>query len=331
VDKEDGFSSNALPIKPPRRIGRSAGSAAAPGGYQRAARAPVGEIVPAGPVGYDCPVSTTETFRLNWETIDAADLGRYPTLVDDLLVRKRDGVTISGVFSEAELARALPRLDELAPAGNDALIGRVLGACIGETGDNSVDRTRYFDDTDRCRPLYRDAFGVDPHERIASTLAPAAGGLSMVPAQEGDRSYNAGQVRWFNPGNGGLRAHVGNEFGELFRNGAMSHLVETARVPDHLSYFVVLDKPEVGGSLSVFDLLWSADDEVPSWEYGLREDSWIDRYPSIAVDAEPGEMVLFGGGWRWHRIEPVQGSKPRITYGGFCAPTKVGRELVFWT
>jgi hypothetical protein len=269
---------------------------------------------------------------LRWEQIAAADLGSHPDLLDELIHRRRDGVTITGIFEPDEIQQAIARLDDTRDVRTASTIGTVLGMPIGEVGAESQDRTAFLDDTDRARALYREAFGVDPHARLAERLAPASGGRPLVPPSEGGREYNPGQMRWFEPGCGGLRAHAGNEFRAILEHGAMSHLVTTTQVTHHLSYFVVLQRPEEGGSLSVYDLLWESYSGDPdAWSSGARADDWFDDQPRLKVDPDPGSLVLFGGGWRWHRVEPVHGDRPRITYGGFAAPSVDETEIHFWT
>ena len=81
----------------------------------------------------------------------------------------------------------------------------------------------------------------------------------------------------------------------------------------------------------VYDLLYEDHPEHDAlWEFGDRDDSFFDDYPGTAIDAAPGSMVLFGGGPRWHRINPVFGARPRVTYGGFAAPSLDGERLDFW-
>jgi hypothetical protein len=173
-----------------------------------------------------------------------------------------------------------------------------------------------------------DAFGFDPHRRLVDVIGPMAGDRTIVPVQEAGRFYNPGNVRWYDPGKGGLRAHAGNEFIPLIEDGAMSHLLTTTKVFDHMSYFVVLQRPEQGGTLSVYDLLWrDHNDHATPWDSATRDDSFFDTETCMKIDAGPGDLVLFGGGWRWHRIDPVQGNIPRITYGGFMCESVGGTEL----
>lgn len=315
-----GIDSSTIPTRLQHsRLGRWLGRRA--GGPDATAPEPVATPEPAGP---------PPTVPLRWHTIPAAESSSHAGMISRILRREEDGMTVTGVFTPEEAARACERLDQETEGRTASPIGWVLGMPLGEVGPESQDRNAYFDDSDRARAIYREALGVDPEARIAEALDPMAGDLRCGLATEGDREYNPGHMRWFLPGNGGLRAHAGNEFGEVLKRGAMSHLAETTRIVDHLSYFVVLQKPEIGGSLSVYDLLWDPESSDDSWENGEREDAYFDGLPRLKVDPEPGDLVVFGGGFRWHRIEPVLGPIPRMTYGGFCAPSVDGTALQFW-
>lgn len=270
------------------------------------------------------------TKELKWEIIPASATGAYPEAMPELIDRRRDGITVTDVLTQDELAAALPKLE--AAEKIQTSFGYLLGMSLGAIGPDEPNRDRYYDDRERVKEVYQDAFGFDIHERVASVLKPMAHDLPMVAPTEDGRSYAPAQIRWWNPGQGGLPAHVGNEFRRELEDGAMSHLVTVSQVTNHLSYFVILQKPEVGGALSVYDLIWEDYDthEVP-WQDCQRDDSWFEGVSCTKIDPEPGSLVVFGGGWRWHRVDPPQGPKARISYGGFCAPSVDEREIHFWT
>ena len=181
---------------------------------------------------------------LDWETIPAASIGDYPDLLAELYSRTRDGVTIEGVFSPEEIERALAAL-ERHPSERRYHIafGWLIGMPLGMITEDEPDRSRYLDAADEARADYLEIFGFDPHERIAKVLAPVTPGIKLIGAPDSGRNYNAGQLRGYAPGRGGLPAHVGNEFRRQLENGAMKSLVTTTRLTDHLSYFEVLQRP----------------------------------------------------------------------------------------
>ena len=265
---------------------------------------------------------------LRWDTIAASDTGAHPGRVAELTAARQDGITITGVFSQEEIDRALERLDGVERL--ERPFGTLLGMPLGMLGSDEQDRTPYYEDTVRARALYLDAFGFDPHDRVASILQPMAGTLRLEPPTEDGHGYNPGQIRWWEPNQGGLPAHVGNEFRRQLADGPMSHLVQVTHVTNHLSYFVILQRADTGGELSVYDLTWDDNSGPDNFTNAQRDDSWIDRTVCTKLDLQPGDMVLFGGGWRWHKVDPIFGSKPRISYGGFAAPSVDGEALHFW-
>lgn len=262
--------------------------------------------------------------------VDADRVAEYPGLVNSLLDKDFDGMILRGVFKPDEVERALGRIDPSDPWTEEPF-GSMLGMPLNQLGDRPTPRDPYLDDTERCRPLYTEIFGLDPHERVASVVEPMAGGLRCCPPEEGGRAYNPGNVRIYEGGRGGLRAHAGNEFVDTGERGALSHLLTTTRCRDHLSYFVVLQRPTSGGQLAVFDLLFTEHrTHERTFDCEYRDDEFFDALPGLRFDPGPGDMVLFGGGWRWHRIDPVVGPTPRVTYGGFASPSTDGRNLHFW-
>jgi hypothetical protein len=271
-----------------------------------------------------------QPFSLDWAEIRATDTSAHPGFLLDMLDKKHDGMTISGVFTRAEIDRALPVFEAHRADFTPEPFGSMLGMPLGQ-GGMSRDRTAQIEDGLRARAIYRKAFGFDPHDRLVEVLTPMAGDLHLSYPTEGGRPYNAGNVRYYEPGMGGLRAHVGNEFLDISGSGSMSHLAETTRVRNHLSYFVVLQPPLEGGELSVYDLDYGTHPvhETP-WDSALRDDRAFDRMRCRRFSPGPGDLIVFGGGWRWHRIEPVHGTRTRVTYGGFAAPDAAGQVLHLW-
>ncbi|MFN8016908.1 MAG: hypothetical protein U0P45_02160 [Acidimicrobiales bacterium] len=267
---------------------------------------------------------------IDWRVVSADEVADHPTMLADLFARSPDGITLTGVFSPDDVAAALERFER---TESDRMVfpnGTLMGRPIAYVGPEEDYRGAYLEDAARWRGIFAEGFGYDPHERIASLLAPMGTYDSYIGPFERGLPYNPGHVRYWEPGQGGLPAHIGNEFAEAQKDHSMRHLLATTHVADHLSYFVVLQRPEVGGALSVYDVVREVFLADEPWGDGHRDDSWIDAFPSIKVDPAVGDLVLFGGGWRWHRVDPVEGPTPRISYGGFCGPAREGNALHFW-
>lgn len=266
---------------------------------------------------------------VRWRTVAAADLADHPHLVADMRRREFDGLTVTGVFPAEACAEACARLGDHLAAGTPVVFGVTLGRPLLQ-GGMSADTTEHRADGIRLQPVYQELFGFDPHQRLGEVLAPALDGLSWaVPVEDGE-PYNGGNIRYMEPGGGGLAAHAGNEFLVTNAPGSARHLLATTDAIDHMSYFVMMQPPAVGGELSVYERLWvdPRDDEaVPT---PLENDHEFDDLPHISVTPGPGDLILFNAGRRWHRVEKIGGEQARITYGGFVAPSLDGTALNCW-
>lgn len=278
-------------------------------------------------------LETKRIAQLEWPEFRANALESAGAIVDRVLDVEIAGATIHQVLTPDEVARGLEGLAKVPDSVKNVFGGGLLlGMALGEMA--STDLTPYFDNSDRARALIGECFGFDLHERVAAVVSKLAPGEQVARAFEGDRFFNPGQVRWFEAGRQGLPAHIGTEFYDIGADGAMKHLAQLADVPQHLSYFLVLQQPMVGGSLSVFHL--NRDQyrthTVP-WGNSDRDDSWFETVPRRDIDPPAGSMIVFGGGWHWHRVEPISGFIPRITYGGFFARSmdRTEKTLYFWT
>lgn len=275
----------------------------------------------------------SRTLELRWIEMEADETPRHPDVMDRIMARELDGITVEGVFTPEECDRAIKHLERWKDERMPAMFGSMLGMPLANVPlitDDPDDITPYFDDAERSRAMYRAAFGADPHDRVASVLRPLCGGRTVGCPTDGDRAYSAGNVRWYEPDSPHLAAHVGNEF-KTHSDAAAAQLRSTTRTIDHFSWFVVLQTPEVGGALSVYDLLFESHTPADP-DYGVmgRDDSDFDQLPARRVAPRQGGMVFFGGGWRWHRVDPIGGDRQRVTYGGFAGPTLDRTRLNLW-
>jgi hapalindole-type alkaloid chlorinase len=240
-----------------------------------------------------------------------------------------DGLLVKEVFPRDAVERAVRDLEPFLATGTPVVFGTVLGRPLYQGGASSTSQA-HLDDAERTRPIYRELLGFDPHERLAQVLEPALGGLQWsIPAEDG-QLYNPGNIRCMEPGSGGLPAHAGNQFLSSQDEGPARYLMTATRAMDHMSYFVVLQRPEAGGGLSVFERLWEGPSETAGEVIPLEDNHEWDSVPSIRLTPGSGDLILFNAGRRWHRVEEIEGALPRITYGGFAAPSQDGTELHCW-
>lgn len=278
------------------------------------------------------PARVKTDLPIEWYDFPVNEAADRPRLVTDIMAQRVDGMTVRGVFTPHEVERAVRSLPEHRTHETPVVFGTVLARPLMQSG-MSTDRTMHLDDAERFHEEFLDMFGFDPHERLAGVFATMSGGMALTAPTEDGRPYNPGQIRIMEPGGGGLAAHAGNEFLISNKEGSANHLWETTDALDHMSYFVVLQRPDEGGELSVYDKLW-VDPRDGDGETAIpltHEATDFDALAHITVDPDPGALVVFRGGRRWHRVEPVFGSVPRLTYGGFVAPSRDHRELHCWS
>lgn len=269
---------------------------------------------------------------ITWLDVDASDVDERPDLVNDILAQEIDGVTVRAVYSPEEMQLAANRVPGLRDHETPVVFGSTLGRPLMQSG-MSEDRSEHVDDAQRHRQVYTDLFGDDPFERVAGIMQRMAGGRPVIAPTEDGRPYNPGQIRIMEPDGGGLPAHAGNEFLIANEKGSASHLWETTDALDHLSYFLMVQEADDGGELSVYDLLW-ADPRVDGEDVVVpltHDGTDFDERAHLSICPRPGDLVVFRGGRRWHRVEPVFGSRARITYGGFAAPSRDGDAIHCWS
>lgn len=121
-----------------------------------------------------------------------------------------------------------------------------------------------------------------------------------------------------------LFLHCGNQFNNVFpRN--YNFLSTQVEVHNHLSYFMVIQEPEEGGRITLYDIGWNEAEEsvfrtstiitLTGEKFDL--DKKNSKRGNVKLDLKAGDLLIFAGGEIWHRVEEVRGNRKRITFGGF--------------
>jgi len=141
--------------------------------------------------------------------------------------------------------------------------------------------------------------------------------------------------RIYEPGMGGLYVHCG----QLFQTQSPIYFqaVEPMVQNLQLSFFFVLQQPEAGGELTLYDMIW---ENVNGKEKDDSNDHVIDvdgrridlkDVTSHMFSPAPGDLLIFNGGRIWHRVEDIHGTRPRITLGGFLNFSPDGTVCYYWS
>lgn len=283
-------------------------------------------LLPAPAEERDRPAETARFVA--WVTCDLDGLDDRPDAVGAMTRGELDGITVRGALDDATARRAIAALDTVQPCVF-AEMGAVAPVPLLSVLD---DFGPYLASAQDAAAAIDDAFGISAPDLVAGILRRLAGGLAVEVAASRGRRYLPGTFRTAAPGHGGLRAHCANLFHELNRQRGLQELDEHLDLVDGISWFFVLQAPEAGGALRLFDVRWPDDPtRRPDGVTWALDDTGVEHLPSAVVPPRVGDLVVFRGGDLWHAVDDVEGAVPRVTYGGFMASRRDGTGYEFWS
>jgi len=72
--------------------------------------------------------------------------------------------------------------------------------------------------------------------------------------------------------------------------------------------------------------------DLPRLPSGMLDPLAVDeRVPHTFLDLAQGDLIAFGSGRLYHRVEPVEGSRSRVTMGGFLAFDRDHERVLYWS
>jgi hapalindole-type alkaloid chlorinase len=289
--------------------------------------------------------SATEPL-FNFLFIDAADVSRHPTLLEDMIAKHVDGVIIRNMFDSSTISRIKDRL-----ARNEVpFIKRIFnGFADGPDAPYTLGRAivsadpdlvEYFDVAHSTRKNLKTIFEpeVDFEKRMAEVFGALASGRPVaVPAGPAEGQTYAPATFRFLPEGRDIGVHVGNSFLRLAQAKHLSSLVD---VGDQLSYFITIHAPQGGGELIVYGLEW--DDVASKFPAELGPNEMVYDRSGVMIrlvelcDKEAykpgdGDLLIFDGGRYYHRVSHIIGADPRCTLGGFLAFSRDKQQLCYWS
>lgn len=266
--------------------------------------------------------------------VDLSNLDLSNNYYDQIYNSEIDGLIVKNALSQFDIDVLKPEKIEqygVLKEGSDFgyVIGRTLNGCAELDLDHS-----YFDETDRMRGYLDELFSTDYVFFLEQILSRLCGKRKVaLPRNANGRLYKPSTVRVLQQNtSNGMPPHIGQEFLSLPQ---LSDLSNQADVNSQLSFFFMLQPPDVGGELEVYDLVWN---DTPKELVGgmnviekkkERENLLMDK-DSKRLALEKGDLLLFDGGRIWHQVRPVLGQTNRVTIGGFTALSKNHRKVFYW-
>lgn len=256
----------------------------------------------------------------NWLTFNAESVSDYPDVINEIYQSKIDGILLKGVFSRAEMLVVKYKLEnkdyQLETVGYGTTLGYVLAAASGNFD-------KYLRIAANFRSELKRLFSTSFEAKVEATLSKMSGERKVELTREDDeRVYTPATFRFLHPNRGGIGLHRDNEF---LVQPSYEYLNKVAKMVNSLSYFIIVDTPEQGGDLVLYD--------VPLEQSEVRiKDLDLKKCPKRIITPDIGDMILFRGGNILHQVTPdVQGKKTRITIGGFLAISKDDKKIFYWS
>ena len=273
---------------------------------------------------------------------EAAD---YPNGLLDIKQRKLDGVLFRGFLTPEEVSKLVSGFDALQePEYVKTSVGGVYPivfqqlAVQTESEPKAVSDAKfhdYFTTSEDFAHRFDSRFGVDFRGKLFGLLEKMAGSREIaIPRGYNDEgNYAFCTFRRLIPEAGQMGYHTGN----LFRNAYAKfyeHLDTKVGTYDQLSYFVLLQKPDTGGELTLYDLEWKDGQYKEDNRYVVQPDGGkvdINDLKTMTMNMKPGDMIIFNGAQIWHRVEHVYGKTDRITLGGFIGISHDDQKVFLWS
>jgi len=287
----------------------------------------------------------------NFQTISLPQLLEKKDELNNLYTNASDGYLVKNFLTEEEVDVIMSNFDKVIndnPAHTS--VGFTYPAVFAEFSRRIKENTNeekailikaYFEKNLIFHDTFAKEYGVDVKGKLESMFNEISGGRGMEVAEGmgGIGSYPFGTFRYLTPEKGLMSVHCGNYFGKTFEQ-FYEDLTKKVAVTNQMSYFVMLQEPDEGGELSLFNFRWkegqtkinpSEDNEIIQPDGSIM---YVNESPHIIkhkIEPKKGDLIIFQGGNIWHKVETVKGKNPRITLGGFMGISINKDKFYYWS
>ena len=287
----------------------------------------------------------------DFQTITLEDLLKHKEALHDLYTNKSDGFLIKNFFAEKEIDTIMSNFDKVLkdePAYTH--VGFTYPTVFAEFSNRISQETEekkaaainaYFEKTSVFNDNFKNEFGIDVKSRFEDLFRAISGNreIAVATGMDNKGNYPFSTFRFLTPEVGLMSVHCGNYFGKTFEN-FYKDLTKKVSVENQMSFFIMLQEPEAGGELTLFNFRWKPgqtksdpreDNEIIQPD---GEKMYVENNENIIkekIAPKKGDMILFQGGNIWHRVEMVKGTQPRITFGGFIGISLEKDKFFYWS
>jgi hypothetical protein len=272
--------------------------------------------------------------------IEHSDLANLSDALEEISRRKYDGLIIRNVFSQEEVGLLKSGVSNV-PL--EYIVETPDGCTIPGTytiayehWDNPDPDAMHFSRSSEFWQRFSEFFGVDYNKRVQDVFRTTGGGRTVeVPMAYGESRYPEHTIRILFPYRGGIQMHCENYLFSLFKE-TSADLRKQLDYSNGLSYWVLINKPEAGGELVVYDLEWDKvkddlDNVVTVNKEGKFDLVNRDSTNYMNIQVNEGDMVIFAAGQIWHKIAKIRGLTSRVTIGGFMGFSAENKSVFHWS
>lgn len=263
-------------------------------------------------------------------------LGAHGNILEQIHRGERTGVVVRGAFPAALVQAGVEHLaDSTAwtspnrgmPGGEIRTIGDAATPTFTHLRGPPVDlyAESAHSHAERSRAVFGDAEA--PLARVKALLSGLAGGVPAEPPHfDATHAWAAFNFRALDPGQQ-IYAHHDDHYG-LAVYERMAADLDRATL---LSFFITLQAPEGGGELVVYGLK-GKDPDVPYLPTRFIDTAAVEaRFAPRRLTFAAGDLVVFDAGRHVHRVSPIEGARPRLTFGGFLTLALDRSRVAFWS
>lgn len=279
----------------------------------------------------------------DWSWITKDELVNYPRGIWEILNRERDGFVVTNFLNQEEVQAILKGYQSLSDEeivhvkeGMDFYPWSFAQSDQGVQGGHFT-LEEYYQSAMDYRATFPQRFGVDMEAKVTHLLESLGPKAHVPPDVDGHGSLMPFTIRDLHAGTGSIKAHCGHFFFNEFP-GFYDRTLHFTDTDHQLSFFVMLQKAEKGGELTLFDQCWEHAHKRPDDNtlIRLKDNKALDLNDPKAlqrqfIHPEPGSLVIFNGGDIWHRVEDILGSVSRFTIGGFLSLSPDRKDIYFWS
>ena len=268
--------------------------------------------------------SLSKQSRHSVERINLSENTTKRELLKSVLNQDLDAVVVEGFLSQIKSSQIVNSMVGLPnELKNEIPFGMVYGkTLVGSWGSME----EYFVKARQLNEQIIETLELDILKELKALL-----NVEVSSACVNGDSYAVGTIRSFYPQKGGLHAHAEAEFVHTLSE--FNQIKGCINIESQINYLLILQEPEGGGELVLYDLRWNHTPNELKADRGFYNhyegrEAIIDKYRQQKIPLKVGDLVLFNGINIWHGVKEVTGKIDRITFAGFLAKESGGLNYV---